>query len=114
MKSPEKGFYYHYKHDPAMFNDAAYEVIGTAFNTESGGSIHSDDPADFFQDEVVIYRPIFKSSLVYQNGKRYWIRPVQMFLDVLEKDGKKINRFERITDLEIIAKLEKVKEEMYG
>ncbi len=34
MKIPEKGFYYHYKRNPEIFNDHTYEVIGVGRNTE--------------------------------------------------------------------------------
>lgn len=34
-KIPEKGFYYHYKHDPkGEFNNYAYEVVGLGLHTE--------------------------------------------------------------------------------
>jgi len=114
MENIEKGYYYHYKHDPVIEHDAVYEVVGTALNAESGGAMHSDDPSDFLKDEVVLYRPLFKNSLVYKNGKRFWIRPVSMFFNTVEKNGKTMNRFTKITDSKLIKKLEQIKKEMYG
>ncbi len=114
MNTPEKGFYYHYKHDPAKgIFDTAYEVIGNAFNTEAGGNVHTDDPEVFLGSEVVIYRPLFDDSLVYKANKRFWFRPVKMFFDKIEKDGKTFPRFQKITDPEIISKLEKIRNSMY-
>ncbi len=110
----EKGFYYHYKHDPqkGMF-DAAYEVTGCAFNTEAGGSVHSDDPSVFLETEVVIYRPLFADSLVYKADGRSWIRPAKMFLEVVDQGGQEKTRFIRVTDREIVEKLEKARDDLY-
>ncbi len=37
---PEKGFYYHYKHDPKKGVEYyAYEVFGVALHTEDGSQI---------------------------------------------------------------------------
>ena len=110
----EKGFYYHYKRDPnTPCNVNAYEVVGTAWSTESGGSVHTSNPEDFVKDEVVIYRPLYDSALVYMNGKRFWMRPLDMFLEEITKDGKTFLRFQKITDPEIIGQLEKIKTRMY-
>ncbi len=101
----EKGFYYHKKHDPAKgIFDAAYEVLGSAFNTESGGAGHTDDPTDFLADEMVVYRPLFHGSMLEKNGRDFWIRPIAMFTP---------DRFSKITEPTIIAELEKVRDDMY-
>ncbi len=110
MQEPEKGFYYHFKRAEMPF---AYEVIGTAFSTESGG-VHGDDPAEFLKDAVVIYRPLYESALVYKAGKRFWVRPLAMFTGTVTKDGKTFPRFQKITDPELITKLEKIRDEMYS
>jgi len=110
---PEKGFYYHCKHDPSgPFNNAAYELLGTAFNTESAAS-HSDDPNDFVKDEVVVYRPIFSDSLIEKAGRDFWVRPVAMFEEIIKKDGKIFPRFQKITDPKIIEELVKIRDRMY-
>jgi hypothetical protein len=105
-KTPEKGFYYHYKHDPAgPLNNYAYEVIGVGCHTE-------DDcrPED---QNLVVYRPLYESS-VYKAGKLFDIRPLEMFLEDVTKEGKTFPRFAKITDSKIIAELEKIKVQMYG
>lgn len=110
----EKGFYYHYKHDPAKgIFDAAYELLGSAFSTESAGNVHSDNPSDFFADEVGVYRPIFRDSLIEQAGRDFWIRPVRMFFESVEQNGQQVPRFQKITDPAVIAELAKLRDEMY-
>lgn len=110
----EKGFYYHYKHDDSKgVRNYAYEILGTAFNTES-----VIDPADelgsFLKDEVVIYRALYDHSIAYKNGKKFWVRPAGMFLENVTKDGKTFPRFQKITDPAIIAELVKTRDEMYN
>lgn len=99
-KVPEKGFYYHYKHDPAKaFNDYAYEVLGLALHTES-------------KEYTVLYRPLYENK--YLGVADFSVRPYEMFIETIEKEGKVTPRFTKITDPEIIAKLEKIRTEMYG
>ena len=103
---PEKGFYYHYKHDPAgSVNNYAYEVMGTGCHTE-------DDcrPEDA---NLVVYRPLYESS-VYKAGKLFDIRPLGMFMENVTKDGKTFPRFEKITDAAVIAELETIKRATYA
>lgn len=64
------GKYQHFKGD-------AVEVIGTALHSET-------------LEEFVVYAHI--------DGKRagelnYWVRPIKMFLEKVEVDGKKVPRF---------------------
>lgn len=99
---PEKGFYYHYKHDDAgSINNYAYEVMGI-------GS-HTEEDETFF----VVYRPLYEST-VYLAGKFFDVRPVEMFMEEIIKDGKTLPRFRKITDPEIILQLNKIKGEMYN
>jgi len=99
---PEKGFYYHYKHDPANgLNDYAYEILGTGVDTEGEASL-------------VVYRPLYKTSPVYQQGKLFWLRPLKMFVENVTKDGKIFSRFTKITDGKTIKELEAIKRKMYG
>ena len=37
-----------------------------------------------------------------------------MFFDKVEKDGKTLPRFQKITDPEVISKLEKIRDMMYS
>ncbi len=101
-KIPEKGFYYHYKHDPSgQVNNYAYEVVGVGHHTEEEGKY------------FVVYRPLYESS-VYKAGKLFDIRPIGMFMEDVAKEGKKFARFLKITDPKTIAELQKIKKEMYG
>lgn len=101
---PEKGFYYHYKHDPAgLINNYAYEVVGYGMHTE----LH-DDPSG----EMVVYRPLYE-AFVYKKGKWFDLRPLSMFLETITKDGKTFPRFQKITDFEVITKLTSIRNEMY-
>lgn len=111
----EKGYYYHHKHDPekGVF-DAAYEVVGCGFDTEAGGNVHTDDPRVFLDTEVVVYRPLFEEALVYKAEKRFWVRPAKMWCESVEWNGMKTTRFVRVTDLEMIARLDEKKRDMYG
>ena len=104
MQTPEKGFYYHYKHDPAgSINNYAYEVLNIGHHTEIDGL---DESA------MVVYRPLYEAS-VYKIGKHWDVRPFSMFMENVEKDGKIIPRFSTITNPEIVSELEKIKSEMY-
>jgi hypothetical protein len=102
---PEKGFYYHYKHDPAgLVNNYAYEVVGVGHHTE-------DDcrPEDA---NMVVYRPLYKAA-VYNAGKLFDLRPLEMFLGNVTKDGKTFPRFQKISDGAVIDQLRAIRTEMY-
>lgn len=62
------GKYQHYKGN-------FYEVIGTALHSET-------------KEELVVYK----------DDKQMWVRPLSMFLEEIEKDGKRIPRFKFIED----------------
>lgn len=69
-QSIKKGVYRHFKGDEML-------VIGVALHSET-------------QEELVTYRHI--------SGERagepyFWVRPVKMFLDTIERDGYKGPRF---------------------
>ncbi len=104
---PEKGFYYHYKHDPAGdVGNYAYEVLGVGLHSEgSHGELNQ-------KDMLVVYRPLYE-AFVYKEGKLFDIRPLEMFMENITKEGKEMKRFTKITDAKIIAELEKIKGEMY-
>ena len=50
-----------------------YEVIGTALHSETG-------------EKLVVYKALY-------NDGGLWVRPYDMFKEIIEKDGKKIQRF---------------------
>ena len=106
MNVPENGFYYHYKHDPAgPVNNYAYEVVGVGHHTE-------DDcrPED---KHMVVYRPLYE-AFVYKAGKLFDLRPLEMWMGTVEKEGEKVSRFSKITDPERIRELTEIREAMYG
>jgi len=104
-KVPENGFYYHYKHDiNGAVNDYAYEVIGVGCHTEEDCR-----PED---SNMVVYRPLYESS-VFKAGKLFDLRPLEMWMGNVVKDGKEIKRFQKISDPEIIRNLEETREKMY-
>lgn len=105
MQTPEKGFYYHYKHDPnGTFDNYAYEVLNIGHHTEIDGL---DESA------MVVYQPLYETAGVYGIGKHWDVRPLGMFMEMVTKDDKTFERFSKITDLEIIKKLEEKRDEMY-
>lgn len=101
-KVPENGFYYHYKHDASgPINNYAYEVVGVGAHTEEENIF------------MVVYRPLYQSS-VYEAGKLFDIRPLEMWMGSVEKDGKVFSRFSKITNAEVITELQKIKQRMYS
>jgi hypothetical protein len=105
-KTPEKGFYYHYKHDPAgPVNNYAYEFVGVGFHTEPDCR-----PED---QHLALYLPLYESAFVYKNGKMFDARPLEMWMGTLEKEGKTVSRFTRITDEAVIQELETIRKKMY-
>ena len=60
-----------YKH----FKGNEYEVIGFATHSESN-------------EKMVLYKSLYTDEL--------WVRPYDMFAEVIEKDGVEIHRFEPI------------------
>ena len=67
--SVEKGIYKHYKGNK-------YQVIGVARHSES-------------EDYLVVYRPLYGDSGL-------WVRPLHMFIEEVEVEGKMQPRFELI------------------
>jgi hypothetical protein len=101
---PERGYYYHYKHDPnGAINNYAYFIDAVGCHTE-------DDcrPEDQFMQ---VYRPLYP-AFVYQHGM-IDVRPLHMFYEPAIVGGVEMPRFTKITDLEIIAKLKVIRDDMY-
>jgi hypothetical protein len=67
------GRYQHYKGN-------GYEVIGVAK--------HSED-----ESELVVYRPLYNES---SGARNLWVRPLSMFIETVQVDGKTKPRFEYI------------------
>lgn len=95
----EPGYYYHYKHDPAgPVNEYAYEVTGIAKHTE-------DDSL------LVLYRPLYASE--YLGEASCFARPLAMFAEEVERDGKRMPRFLRIIDTAVIRELDSMRKMKY-
>lgn len=91
MTNIKKGFYYHFKHDPKLsINNYAYEIVAVAKHTETG-------------EITVIYRPMYKNEWLEE--AEVFSRPIEMFMDTVEKPEYTGPRFRLIEDPEIIAKL---------
>lgn len=104
---PEPGFYYHYKHDPdGAVNHYAYYIWGVGHHTEADAR-----PEDKFQQT---YWPLYDTALVYQLGKMFDLRPLEMAMDTVDVDGYHGPRFVKIEDEDIIAQLQQIGREMYG
>lgn len=58
------------------FKGGEYEVLGVARHSET-------------DERLVVYRPL------YGDGD-LWVRPVAMFLETVEHDGRTVPRFERV------------------
>lgn len=69
MKTIPKGRYQHFKGN-------FYELVDIALHSES-------------QDEQVIYRALY-------GDKGLWIRPLAMFDETIERDGKRLKRFQYV------------------
>jgi hypothetical protein len=104
-KEPELGFYYHYKHDPAVdINNYAYEVMGIGHHTEIKGLEES---------AMVMYRPLYDAS-VYKIGKHWDLRPLTMFTEDVILGRKIVPRFKKIQDKKILTELAAIRNKMYA
>jgi len=63
-----------YKH----FKGAEYEVLGVARHSET-------------MEELVVYRTLYGEHSL-------WVRPIGMFADLKEQDGKRVPRFQFMDD----------------
>lgn len=116
---PEPGFYYHYKHDPELhradcpdadIRNYAYEVL------PSFGLYTEETDYDKFQ---VDYLPLYSWAKVYEISMIVGRicedhRPVSMFLEEVETETYKGPRFRKIMDPELIERLSKIRDSMYG
>ncbi len=103
---PDPGYYYHFKHDPnGPLNNYAYYIYGVGHHTES--DCRADDA--FMQ----VYRPLYEEGYAYRNGGLFDLRPLRMFFEPAERNGKKVPRFTPIVDPQVIAQLAAIKARMY-
>jgi len=68
----EAGIYQHYK-------GARYEVIGVGLDSET-------------MKPVVVYVPLSET------GVPFWVRPYEMFLEFVDVNGKKVERFKKVNE----------------
>lgn len=68
----EAGVYEHYK-------GKRYEVIGVGLDSET-------------TKPVVVYIPLYESTVPF------WVRSYEMFLEFIEVDGKKVQRFAKVKE----------------
>ena len=64
-----KGIYRHFKGN-------LYEVIDTAYHSET-------------LEEMVVYRALY-------GERKLWVRPLSMWNEIIERDGKRMVRFELV------------------
>jgi hypothetical protein len=83
--SVELGYYKHFKGN-------IYQVIGIGKHSESG-------------EEMVVYKGLYDGPHGYG---AIWLRPVAMFEETIERDGKTMRRFAPISNEEATAILNKV------
>lgn len=69
----KKGIYRHYKGN-------RYEVVNTAIHTET-------------KEVLVVYKALYETDI---NNDGLWVRPLKMFTENVQVDGKTIPRFEYI------------------
>lgn len=94
----EKGYYYHYKHDPEVsFNNYAYQVLGTLRHTENNTLL-------------MVYRPLYENTYLDVDFSG---RPLEMAIETTSVNGAEIQRFTRIEDAKLIARLQEIQKEMY-
>ncbi|MES3004620.1 MAG: DUF1653 domain-containing protein [Patescibacteria group bacterium] len=104
---PERGYYYHYKHDPTVsVNNYAYELVGVGCHTEDNCR-----PEDA---NMVIYRPLYPEASVYVNGQLFDLRPLEMWMETVTVNGETVPRFKKITDPQITMKLDLHRKGMYS
>jgi hypothetical protein len=80
--SVEVGYYKHFKGN-------IYQVLGVGKHSETG-------------EELVVYLGLYDVPHVFG---AMWIRPVSMFLETIERDGKVMRRFAPISYREAMREL---------
>ncbi len=103
---PARGFYHHYKHDPAgPINNYAYLIVIPGLHTEK-----ECPPQDKM---MMVYLPLYPEASVYKAGRFSDLRPFDLFTEPVEINGEKKLRFSPITDSETIAELTRIYYELY-
>lgn len=66
------GIYQHYKGN-------RYEVVGVAKHSET-------------LEDLVVYKPLYENKT-----SDLWVRPLEMFMEEVEVNGKRVPRFRRVS-----------------
>lgn len=74
MTKIEPGIYAHYKSP-----EKKYEVLGVGRNTET-------------DEEYVVYKPLYEA----EGQPEFWVRPYDMFVDIIEINGLSQPRFKKV------------------
>lgn len=67
------GIYKHYKGN-------FYEVIGLAHHSET-------------MEQIVVYKALYETAY---GANSLWVRPLSMFQEMVQLDGKTVKRFEKV------------------
>lgn len=60
------------------FKGGRYRVLGVAKHSET-------------KEDLVVYEPLYENTL-----SKLWVRPLAMFTDTVERDGKQVPRFKYV------------------
>jgi hypothetical protein len=60
-----------------------------------------------------IYRPLYEEAYAYRNGGLFDLRPLHMFYQPAQREGREVPRFTKIIDPTVITQLAAVKTRMY-
>lgn len=77
----------------------AYEVVGLAR--------HSED-----KSYLVLYRPLYDQTFLAPAG--VVARPLDMFMEMVEKNGESLPRFRKVEDSELTQQLEAERNRRYS
>lgn len=83
MDELKKGIYKHFK----ASNKDALETNQGMYSVNITDALGSED-----LKEQVVYQALYDTRSA-PKGK-YWVRPKEMFMEIIEREGKKIRRFE--------------------
>ncbi|MCX6756131.1 MAG: DUF1653 domain-containing protein [Candidatus Nomurabacteria bacterium] len=101
MKPQIGEFYYHFKHDQGDVYDHSYVVEGFGLDAEK-------------DCEVLFYKPLYEVDILKGSHMKVFVRSLDNFTEIVMRERKTFERFSKVTDPEIISKLELKKKELFG
>ena len=60
-----------------------------------------------------VYRPLYEEAYAYRHGGLFDLRPLHMFFQPAEWQGRIVPRFTRVVDPDVIGQLERIKARCY-